>query len=253
MEQRLNSLQSDYAALHTALFDAAQVHRRLCAPRRLRVGSFEIASEIFAVRQLPGDFFIAQEQTRELTFALGDVCGKGLAAGMWVTHVAGLVTMHAGFDPEPRSIVAGVNRDFQRTPTMPLASLFQARLDPITGALDYCNAGHPPALLLRGDGARLEPLSEGGPLLGAVETALFRQGRVRLHRGDVLVIYSDGILDSVNPAGEQFGYERWIEHVQENDTEDADAMLLSLLGAVQDFAGGRPIEDDMSLVVIRHD
>jgi sigma-B regulation protein RsbU (phosphoserine phosphatase) len=249
LEQKLAALQKDYAELHTALFEAAEVHRRVCAPRYLRYGSFHIASEIFAVRQLPGDFVIAQETPREIMLALGDVCGKGLAAAMWVTHLAGLVAMHASVNSQPQAIAAEVNRDFQRMPAMPLTSLFQARLDPFEGTLDYCNAGHPPALLVRADG-EMEALSEGGPVLGAIATGSFIQERVYLQPGDMLIVYSDGILDSANHAGEQFGYERWEQYVRRVEKVDADATLFSLLGAVQDFAGGCPLEDDMSLVVI---
>src|SRR5437879_6788621 len=88
------ALQKDYVDLHTAIFEAAQVHRRLCAPRLLRFGDFEIASEIFAVRHLPGDFFTVEELGGSIMMALGDICGKGLAAGMWTTHVVGMVRAH---------------------------------------------------------------------------------------------------------------------------------------------------------------
>lgn len=252
LEEKLSRLQSDYADLHVALFEAAQVHRKLCAPRRLRFGHFVIASEIFAVRQLPGDFFIARQTPRGVTFALGDVCGKGLAAGMWVTHIAGLLAAHNADHCEPKAIAAEINRAFERMPAMPLISLFQASLDPISGNLDYCNAGHPPALLLRANGV-IEELYDGGSLLGAFRAASFGQERVHLGPGDALVIYSDGILDSTDPSGEQFGHVRWVEHLRQARADDADVLLLSLLGTVQDFAGGYPIQDDMSLVVLRRD
>jgi sigma-B regulation protein RsbU (phosphoserine phosphatase) len=252
LEERLSRLQNDYAELHVALFEAAQVHRKLCAPRRLRFGSFCIASEIFAVRQLPGDFFLAQERPHGVIVSLGDVCGKGLAAGMWVPHLAGLLAMHSLADFEPRTIVARMNVTFEQVPWMPLTSLFQAHLDPVSGILDYCNAGHPPALLLRANG-EIEELSDGGPLLGVFRTDSYIQGRVRLDPGDALVVYSDGIVDSTNPAGEQFGHERWEEYVRHTSAGDADALLLSLLGAVQDFASGYPIQDDMSLAVLTRD
>ena len=90
LEFKLAALQKDYADLHTAIFEAAQVHRRLCAPRLVRAGEFEIASEIFAVRHLPGDFFMTQQQNEQVLFVLGDISGKGLAAGMWTTHLVGL-------------------------------------------------------------------------------------------------------------------------------------------------------------------
>src|SRR5437667_11001341 len=94
LEVKLATLQKDYAELRTAIFEAAQVHRRLCAPRLVRYGNFEIASQIFAVRHLPGDFFTIEETNNDVLLALGDVCGKGLAAGMWTTHLCGLVDTH---------------------------------------------------------------------------------------------------------------------------------------------------------------
>jgi len=252
LEQKISELQRDYAELHAALSEAAKVHRKLCPPRRLRYGSFHIASEIFAVRQLPGDFFITREMTQGLMLSLGDICGKGLAAGMWVTHVAGLLTMHTAPDLEAQAVVAALHKAFRQTPTMPLASLFQAKLDLASGRLDYCNAGHPPALLLHAAG-RIEELSEGGPLLGALPFDSFGQSSAQLEPGDALVIYSDGVLDSTDPSGEQFGPRRLEEILRQVQSEDADALLLSLLGAVQDYAGGYPIQDDMSLVVIRRE
>src|SRR5213080_5409542 len=94
LEGKLATLQKDYAELHTAIVEAAQVHRRLCAPRLLRYDEFEIASEIFAVRHLPGDFFTAEETRDGVVIALGDICGKGLAAGMWTTQLVGLLRSH---------------------------------------------------------------------------------------------------------------------------------------------------------------
>ena len=95
LKLKLATLQKDYADLHTALFEAAQVHRHLCAPRRVQYGDFEIASEMFAVRYLPGDFFAVEEASGGVILALGDVCGKGLAAGMWTPCLVGLVRAHA--------------------------------------------------------------------------------------------------------------------------------------------------------------
>jgi phosphoserine phosphatase RsbU/P len=252
LEKEITKLQRDYAELHAALSEAAQVHRKLCAPRRLRYGSFYIASEIFAVRQLPGDFFVAREMTQGLMLSLGDICGKGLAAGMWVTHLAGLLAMHTAADVEAQAVVTAVHEAFRQTPTMPLTSLFQANLELASGRLDYCNAGHPPALLLRAAGG-IEELSDGGPLLGAFPFDSFAQSSAQLKPGDALVIYSDGILDSTDPSGEQFGPRRLEERLRQVQSQDADTLLLSLLGAVQDYAGGYPIQDDMSLVVIRRE
>jgi serine phosphatase RsbU (regulator of sigma subunit) len=251
LELKFAALQKDYAELHTAIFEAAQVHRRLCAPRLLRCGDFEIASEIFAVRHLPGDFFTVEETNDGAIFALGDISGKGLAAGMWTTHLVGLLRAHTADAAATEEIVSRVNRDVCRmTSLQPLASLFLARLDAATGVLDYCSAGHPPAFLLRANG-KLESLSRGGLLLGVMPEVVYMNGRAELDVDDVLLIYSDGITESRNRAGEEFGYARLEAELRRVQIESADAALFSVLGAVQDFAGTRPLLDDMTLVVVR--
>ncbi len=259
LEIKLAALQQDYAELHTAIFEAAQVHRRLCAPRLVRRGNFEIASEIFAVRHLPGDFFIVEETNDGVILALGDICGKGLAAGMWTTHLVGLLGAHTAVTAEPEAIVAGVNRDIcGMTSAAPLASMFLLKLDPITGFVKYSSAGHPPAILLRANG-ELESLSDGGLLLGVLSDAAYVRGSFRLGAGDVLMIYSDGITESLNHAGEEFGYARLEQQLRRAQAASADTpgsadtMLFSVLGAVQDFAATRSLIDDMSLVIVRRD
>ncbi len=261
LELKLTGLQNDYAELHAAIFEAAQVHRRLCAPRLVRYGDFEIANEIFAVRHLAGDFFTVRDANNRVVLALGDISGKGLAAGMWTTHLVSLVGARAAVKSEPEVIVAGVNRDVCLTAsTVPLASLFAARLDPASGKLDYCSAGHPPALLLRATG-ELEALSEGGMLLGVLPTAPYERGTVQLGPGDVLLAYSDGVLETVNNSDEEFGLERIkkqlrIASLERNDTVNkvsAEQVLFSVLAAVQDFGASHKLVDDLSVVVIRRD
>jgi sigma-B regulation protein RsbU (phosphoserine phosphatase) len=132
----------------------------------------------------------------------------------------------------------------------PLTSLFMARLDPSRGTLDYCSAGHPPTLLLRSDG-RLESLAEGGMLLGMAADAFFTRGRVELDPGDVLVAYSDGVTESRNGADEEFGDERFEAQLRLARAGTADAVLFSVLAAVQDFAAPHALADDTSLVVVR--
>jgi sigma-B regulation protein RsbU (phosphoserine phosphatase) len=253
LELKVAALQRDYAQLHTELVEAAQVHRRLCAPRLVRHHDFEIANETFAVRHVPGDCITIDNVDGSVVLSLGDICGKGLAAGMWISHLVGLIGTRTAATSDPATIATGVNRDLCRISSVaPLATMFLAKLDPASGRLDYSSAGHPPGMLLRADGT-LEKLSEGGPLLGAIPGASYAKGIVELRAGDLLLICSDGILESLNSADEEFGYERLEQHLRQAQTECADKVVFSVLGAVQDFAATRPLVDDMSLVVIRRD
>jgi len=251
LQQKLETLQRDYAELNTAIFEAAQVHRRLCAPSLLRHGAFDVATETFAVRHLPGDFVSIEETRDGLVLALGDIGGKGLAAGMWVTHLIGLLRTHTAASSDPEVIVAGINRDIARLSSVePLSTLFVARLSK-SGQLDYTSAGHPPALLLRKNG-QLELLSDGGPVLGAVPAAVFDRGTVKLRGGDLLLACSDGILESFNEAEQEFGNMRLQTELRRAQGGSAEAVLFSVLGSVQDFAAPRPLTDDMTLMVVKN-
>ena len=251
LQQKLETLQRDYAELNTAIFEAAQVHRRLCAPSLLRHGAFDVATETFAVRHLPGDFVSVEETRDGLVLALGDIGGKGLAAGMWVTHLIGLLRTHTAASSDPEVIVAGINRDIARLASVePLSTLFVARLSR-SGQVDYTSAGHPPALLLRKNG-QLELLSDGGPVLGAVPAAVFDRGTVKLRGGDLLLACSDGILESFNEAEQEFGNMRLQTELRRAQGGSAEAVLFSVLGSVQDFAAPRPLTDDMTLMVVKN-
>jgi sigma-B regulation protein RsbU (phosphoserine phosphatase) len=105
-------------------------------------------------------------------------------------------------------------------------------------------------MLLRADD-RLESLDAGGMLLGMSADASFTTGSVDLRAGDLLLAYSDGILESCNVADEEFGYERLEAQLRSAPSGSADAVLFSVLGAVQDFAAPHTLIDDTSLVVLR--
>ena len=251
LELKLETLQKDYAELNSAIFEAAQVHRRLCAPSLIQYGAFDIASEIFAVRHLPGDFFAVERTERGLVFALGDIGGKGLAAGIWVTHLIGLIRTHTATNSDPEAIAAAVNNDIARLASVePLSTMFIGRLDAATGVLDYCSAGHPAAMLLRAD-FQMEFLSEGGPVLGVVPRASFERGTVQLKTNDVMLVCSDGILESFDLAEREFGSQRLEAEFRRAQGASAEATLFSVLGAVQDFAAPRPLTDDMTLVIVK--
>ena len=253
LEDQLAQVRREHDELRRVLFEAAQVQRKLCGPRLLRCESFEIATEIFPVRHLSGDFISLFEAHGDLVFAIGDIAGKGLPAGIWFTHLIGMIRLQFRSHSDPAATLAAVNRDLLRTGMeLPVTTLFLARLNSKTGEITYCNAGHPPALLLR-DNGRLDNLRAGGPLLGALAGASFVTGKTTLAPGDTLLGYSDGITECRNTAGADFGAERLLTAAQTACDSGAAATLFSVLGAVEDFAGSQPREDDFALIVVHRD
>jgi serine phosphatase RsbU (regulator of sigma subunit) len=250
-EQRAALLEAN-RSLNEALSNAAQLQRKLSAPREIRRGRFEIASEIFAASHLSGDFYDVQESGDYLTFVVGDIAGKGLVAGLWFTYLVGLVRLRAECSEDPASVAAAVNRDLSRFCEMPpTVALFSARLDIASGELIYTNAGQPSALLIRAGGP-VEFLSDGGPILGAVSAAEFQCSRTTLGPGDTLIVASDGIHECRNRMDEEFGASRLMEAALTTRGLPAVAALFSILGAAQDFTGGCPQSDDLTLMAIHH-
>jgi sigma-B regulation protein RsbU (phosphoserine phosphatase) len=250
LEEELAGLMRQRDALQRALSDAAQVQRKLTGPRHLRRGEFELAGESFATQHVTGDVLTAFDVGERTVFAIGDICGKGLYAGMWFTHVAGLIRIFAASRPDPAQIAAAIHSHFLGLrPEPPLVTLFTGCLDSGTGELVYCNAGHPDPLLLKADG-QLERLSTGGPLLGAVPGAVFSNGHTRLAPGETLIGYSDGVVECRNGHGEDFEAERLAEAARSAGGNSASAILFSVLGATQDFAATQPRADDVALLVV---
>jgi len=252
LREELDRERREHGKLQQAIFEAAQIQRRLCAPRELAWGEYEIAGEIFPVRHLSGDFFKVMELDRGLlAVAVGDIAGKGFMAGIWLPHLLSLVQRAARCSLDPAGTVAEVNRELCKDQGVaPLTALFFAILDPRTNGLAYTNAGLPAPLLLRAD-RTVERLELGGPMLGAVEDGLFDSGYLHLHPGDMLIAYSDGVTECRNPKDQEFEMDRLCAAALAAHGSSANPALFSLLGTVLDFADSATPADDVTLLVVR--
>jgi len=252
LREELDRERREYAKLQQAVFEAAQIQRVLCAPRELISGDYEIAGEIFPVRHLSGDFFKVMELDGLLAIAVGDIAGKGLTAGIWLTHLLSLVQRAGRTFSDPARAVADVNRQLCKEQSEPpLTALFFAMLNPCTGELYYTNAGLPAPLLLRASRAGVERLDIGGPMLGAIENPAFDSGYLVMNPGDMLVAYSDGVTECRNPEDEEFEMDRLCAAALAAHGRSANPALFSMLGTVLDFAASNTPGDDLTLLVVR--
>jgi sigma-B regulation protein RsbU (phosphoserine phosphatase) len=250
--EELSALRREHNELLRTVFEAAHMQRRLCGPRHLRRGHYTLAGELFPVQHVSGDFLSVFEQESRLIFALGDIAGKGLAAGMWFTQMAGLIRMSISGEG-PAAAMSAINRELCCTGSAPpLTSLFLASLEVESEEITYCNAGHPPSLIVRRAGT-VEQLEIGGPILGAVPEATYDAARIGLEVGDSLLSYSDGIMECRNPLSEEFGMERLILAAQSAAHSSATGKLFSLLGAVEDFVSTGQREDDFAVLWLCRD
>src|SRR5258706_6612576 len=142
LEEQLAALRQEQSKLHRGIFEAAQIQRRLCAPRQFSSGQFEVAGEIFPVRHLSGDFFKVMELGSALGILVGDIAGNGLSAGIWLPHLVSLIHRCARAHPDPADAIAQANRELcAGYGEPPLVAVFFARIDLEDGTIVYCNAG----------------------------------------------------------------------------------------------------------------
>jgi sigma-B regulation protein RsbU (phosphoserine phosphatase) len=148
--------------------------------------------------------------------------------------------------------VEELNRHLLATlPEGMFVSLFLALLDLRTGLTHYVNCGHPPAVLFPAGGADWARLVRGGPVLGILPEARYQAGQVVLEPGSLLALFSDGIADGTNEAGERFQENRVIEVLRRHPSAPAAAVLDRMFELVEQFAGRSRPTDDMSLLLIR--
>src|ERR1700757_485170 len=223
LREQVDSLLRKKLDLHSELFEAAQIQRKLSGPREFRQGSLQFSSEVFAARFLAGDFTTFLKSGSKVLMAHGDIAGKGIAAGMWFTNLAGLLQRYDRPYSDPAKIASEINRHLcYLRPVAPFATAFLARVNSRSGELTYCNAGHCSPILLHADG-RADLLERGGPLLGAIEAAEFELGELNLEPGDTLVAYSDGVLECRNASEEEFGLDRILAALRHADSSSAQA------------------------------
>ena len=237
--------------IDSALREARRIQASILPRRVPEFSPFEIACRTEPMEIVGGDFYDLIPLTDKiLGMAIADVSGHGLPAALLVRDVYMGLRMGMSRDFKIVRILEQLNTIIHNSRlTSRFVSMFYGELDR-SGTFIYVNAGHPPPLYLPVSGERLE-LSEGGAVLGPIRDAAYERGFLRIHPGDCVLLYTDGLVEAESPGGEPFGVDRLVEvaraHHERSSTEVADA----LFSAVETFSGHHPPEDDRSVLVLR--
>jgi hypothetical protein len=179
--------------------------------------------------------------------AMADASGHGMAAGLVMAVASATLRTAVEIDPAPAAVARLVHRALRRMATRRnLLTLFYARLDPGTGAIDWVCAGHPFPLRRRVDGS-LDEIGAGALPLGVRAEAEPAAGSLEIGPGELLVLYTDGLFESLGADGAAFGHERLRAAVAAGG--DAAAVHDRVLAELSVHLGGEPLGDDVSLVV----
>jgi sigma-B regulation protein RsbU (phosphoserine phosphatase) len=212
------------------------------------VPAWQVGGDFYDIVKLPGD---------AITFVIGDVSGHGISAALLMGLIHGAMSAPPWGEEgnAPDRAAARLNQLLlAKSSGERYASLFWCEYEPASGVLRYLNAGHPPPLWIRRTAeasATIDRFTRGGPVLGVLASATYDVSTVQTRDGDLLVLFSDGIVEAVNRRDEPFGEDRLIAIVRERARESAQTVCDAILDGARAFRDGRPAQDDQTLLVVR--
>jgi sigma-B regulation protein RsbU (phosphoserine phosphatase) len=198
-----------------------------------------------------GDFYdFLQLSSGEWVGVLADVSGKGMSAALLSSMVLGALSMEFHSNNRPQEVLNRVNELLCRK-SLPFqfVTLFLFLLNP-DGTGQFISAGHNPAYLFRSATGKIQELASDAYVLGMFDFASYQPRTFRLDKGDILVVYSDGLTDAQNEREEMFGEERLLEIIRQEGPSGSQELQRKFLKAIEAFTQGMPQTDDITFVVV---
>jgi sigma-B regulation protein RsbU (phosphoserine phosphatase) len=237
-----------------ALSAARDVQRRLLPASAPRVPGLDICSLFEACDETSGDYFdYIRRGPGRLGLVVGDVSGHGFAAALIMSSACAQLRTLATTDASLAETVARTSA-FLVESTRPehFMTLFYGEVDLRERTLQYVRAGHCEPVLYRRNADAFEDLAEGGMALGMLEDSEYgAAGPVRLERGDLLLLYSDGLIEAMNGDDEQFGLEPAREILRAGRDLPSRDVVERIRSALGDFVGDEPLKDDLTIVLVK--
>ena len=233
---------------------ARSVQERIFPAVRPVISGLDYFADWRPARCVRGDYIDYFEiNGGNLGLAIGDVCGKGTPAALLTSSLHSMIrALRFARSSSLKVLVRTIDKLFaELCPDNCYASLFLSEYDPESGRLHYVNAGHEPPFVLRKSGGHFQTvfLESGGPVIGMLRDSEYREGVVTLRPGDMLVAYTDGLCETANAAGEEWGWPRFQETLEACADVQARDIVEGVLECAEVFAGGAPQRDDMTLWV----
>lgn len=248
---RLYRESCEKARLDQELRIAADVQHALMPPGAHGGAGFDVAGASIPCRAIGGDFFdYLSLEDGAIGVAVGDVSGKGVPAALLTAAVQGMFGIEAARGVGPAATLGQISRGLKRRDIRAkFVTMFFGILS-ADGTFVYSNGGHnAPMLLRRGGCSRLET---GGTILGAFDATVYEQESLTLEPGDTIVVFSDGVSEAQNAAGDYFGEERLLACLEAHRGAAPTDMRDAIVTSVKEFVAGAPPTDDITVLVLTY-
>jgi len=250
LESHTREIETELRNRALEIEEAHSVQRGFLPREIPPIPGFSIAAAWLPARGVGGDSFdVLKLEEASVVLSVSDVAGKGVPAALLMSNLQAMVRGRSSPSTRPRDFCAEISRALRGSLAADrFVTCFYALLDVPSRRLTYTNAGHNPPLLVHADGS-WSPLDVGGSVLGIDAGSEFADAEVALAPGDRLLLFTDGVTESVSPAGEEFGEQRLLSLAVEHRALPAKDLHQRLLDALLAF-NGEHFEDDMTLIVL---
>ena len=218
-----------------------------------RVAGYQIAGAWQPAQSIGGDYYdVLEFDEANVGLCIADVAGKGLPSALLMSNLQAAVRGLASPALSPEALCSRLNSLVcHNTGSDRFITFFYAQLEGPARLLRYTNAGHNAPILLHGDGSH-ERLETGGGVLGVFPHQMFTAGAAQLAPGDSVILFTDGVTEACDAAGDEYGDLRLLRLLEENRAASASALQEKILASTSEFCGGR-WHDDATLLVLSVD
>jgi len=251
---RLYQAALEQGRLERELQMAREVQARLMPRATPQLSGWEFAARWQPAREVAGDYydFIPDHPDGSVGFVIADVTDKGMPAALFMALTRSVVRASTTAAASPAEAITQANRLICADSANGMfVTLFYGRLDPASGRLTYVNAGHNPPLLFAGGQPQPAALTRTGMALGIFSGVRYDEQIVQLAPGDWLFLYTDGVTDALNAAGERFDEGTLAQALADLRGRGADEILDGVDRALRAFGGDRPPFDDVTLMLVK--
>lgn len=234
---------------------ATEIQARFFPQQTPNLKGYEVAGCSIPAKDVGGDYydFIPNPEPGQHGFVVADVTGKGVPASLLMATMR--ATLRANIQNNPNDIVQAlrqVNGDIYRdSPVDKFITSIYCNLDYESHELSYVNSGHNPPYIVRANDNRIEELDQGGLMLGIMEEIDLPKATLSIDKGDILMLFSDGVTEATNPSGELFSEERFEQWLLDHNQLSAEEMKDALLKTLRDYADGSPQSDDITFIIVK--
>jgi len=239
-------------ALEEQLSLAAEIQRSLLPRQCPCIGGLDIAASHIPCSYVGGDYydFFSLSEDR-LGIAIADVSGKGPAGALLMATLRAALASQIRLKISLRELAFYLNNFiYQSSANNKYITFFYGEIDYEGGMLNYINAGHnPPRIITKGK--KVIDLPAGGLSLGFFPDRSYEEDKAKLNKGDILLLFTDGVSERTNLAGEEFGEGKLVNLIKKNQKLDAQKLLDLIFDETEEFASQSAQEDDMTLVIVK--